>query len=129
MLGRVLIVEDHPTMREAVRLMLEPEGLIVFEATDGLAAIEAVRRDAPQVVLLDLGIPGLSGTEVLRHLKGDPATAAIPVIVLTATGEEAKQEVLALGATAFFMKPFSPAALLRTVASALGEPGGAGSSP
>jgi CheY-like chemotaxis protein len=51
------------------------------------------------------------------------------VIVLTATGEEAKPEVLALGAMAFFMKPFSPAALLRTVASALGEPGGAGSSP
>jgi CheY-like chemotaxis protein len=123
----VLIVEDHRTMREAVRMMLEPEGFVVLEATDGDAALETIRRDLPEVVLLDLGIPGPGGAEVLVQLKADPATAPIPVIVVTATGVEARQEALALGAAAFFTKPFSPAALLRIVASVLGERGEAGS--
>jgi len=127
--ARVLVVEDHPTMREAVRLMLEPEGFAVTEVTDGNAALVAVRTDPPDVVLLDLGIPGLGGVEVLGALKTDPATADVPVIVVTATGVEAREEVLALGAAAFFTKPFSPVALLRTVASVLGGRDGAGSTP
>jgi CheY-like chemotaxis protein len=125
--ARVLIVEDHPTMREAVRLMLEPEGFVVLEAHDGNDALRVISRDRPELVLLDLGIPGIGGAEVLERLKADPATAELPVIVLTATGFEAKDEVLALGAAAFFTKPFNPAALLRTVGSVLDERGGAGS--
>jgi len=124
---RVLVVEDHKTMREAVRMMLEPEGFVVLEATDGDSALEAIRRDPPEMVLLDYGIPGLDGAQVLARLKADPATAPVPVIVVTAMGPEAKQEALALGATAFFTKPFSPAALLRTMATALGEPDAEGS--
>jgi CheY-like chemotaxis protein len=124
---RVLVVEDHKTMREAVRMMLEPEGFVVLEATDGESALEAIRRDPPEMVLLDYGIPGLDGAEVLARLKADPATAPVPVIVVTAMGLEAKQEALALGAAAFFTKPFSPAALLRTMATALGEPDAEGS--
>jgi CheY-like chemotaxis protein len=124
---RVLVVEDHKTMREAVRMMLEPEGFVVLEATDGDSALEAIRRDPPEMVLLDYGIPGLDGAEVLARLKADPATAPVPVIVVTAMGLEAKQEALALGAAAFFTKPFSPAALLRTMATALDEPDAEGS--
>jgi adenylate cyclase len=124
---RVLVVEDHKTMREAVRMMLEPEGFVVLEASDGNTALEAIRRDPPEVVLLDYGIPGLDGAQVLARLKADPATAPVPVIVVTATGPEAKQEALALGAAAFFTKPFSPAALLRTMATVLGEPDAEGS--
>jgi CheY-like chemotaxis protein len=120
--ARVLVVEDHQTMREAMRMMLEPEGFVVLEATDGIAALEAIRHDPPEMVLLDFGIPGLGGAEVLARLKADPATASVPVIVVTATGAEAKRDALALGATAFFPKPFSPAALLRTLATVLGEP-------
>jgi CheY-like chemotaxis protein len=127
--SRVLVVEDHPTMREAVRLMLEPEGFAVTEVSDGNAALEAVRSDPPDVVLLDLGIPGLGGVEVLAALKADAATANVPVIVVTATGVEAREDVLSLGAAAFFTKPFSPAALLRTVTSALGGRDAAGSTP
>jgi two-component system, OmpR family, alkaline phosphatase synthesis response regulator PhoP len=122
---RVLVVEDHKTMRDAVRMILEPEGFVVLEATDGNAALEVIRRDLPEVVLLDFGIPGLDGAEVLARLKADPVTRRVPVIVVTATGLEAKREALALGAAAFFTKPFSPAALLRTMATVLGEPGAA----
>jgi CheY-like chemotaxis protein len=124
---RVLVVEDHQTMREAVRMLLEPEGFVVLEATDGNSALEAIRRDPPEVVLLDLGIPGLNGVEVLARLKADPATASVPVIVVTATGVEVRQEAFALGAVAFFTKPFSPAALLRTMATVLDGPDEAGS--
>jgi two-component system KDP operon response regulator KdpE len=129
MAPRVLVVEDHPRMREAVRLMLEPEGFDVTEVTDGNAALAAVREDPPDLVLLDLGIPGVGGVEVLGALKGDAATAAVPVIVVTATGVEAREQVLALGAAAFFTKPFGPAELLRTVGSVLGGRDAAGSTP
>ena len=126
---RILVVEDHPTMREAVRLMLEPEGFAVTEVADGNDALRSVREDPPDVLLLDLGIPGKGGADVLAELKADPATAAVPVIVVTATGIETREEILALGAAAFFPKPFSPVALLRTVATVLGGRDGAGSTP
>src|SRR5438094_4610606 len=104
--GRVLIVEDHPTMREALRLILEPEGFLVIEAHDGNEAMETIRHATPDVMLLDLGIPGIGGEEVLERVKGDPVTASLPVIVVTATGGEVEEKVLALGAAAFFTKPF-----------------------
>src|ERR1044071_9999665 len=103
-------------MREAVRLMLEPEGFDVTEVADGNDALRSVREDPPDVLLLDLGIPGKGGADVLAELKADPATAAVPVIVVTATGIETREEILALGAAAFFTQPFRPVALLRTVA-------------
>jgi CheY-like chemotaxis protein len=112
---RILIVEDHPTMREAMRLVLEGEGFLIDEAADGDAALEAVRRDPPDLLFLDLNIPGTSGTDVLATLKADPATAATRVIVVTATGEEGRAAALGLGADEYFTKPFSPTALLQTV--------------
>jgi two-component system phosphate regulon response regulator PhoB len=74
-----------------------------------------VRADPPDLVFLDLNIPGVSGTDVLRALKGDPATAAVSVIIVTATGEEGRERVIRLGADEYFTKPFSPLALLGTV--------------
>jgi CheY-like chemotaxis protein len=116
---RILIVEDHPTMREAMRLVLEGEGFSIDEAADGSAALDRVRRDPPDLLFLDLNIPGAAGADVLATLKGDPATADIPVIVVTATGEEGRAEAIRLGADAYFTKPFSPTALLRTVETVL----------
>jgi CheY-like chemotaxis protein len=113
--ARILIVEDHPTMREAMRLVLEGEGFAIDEAADGHAALEAVRRDPPDLLFLDLNIPGTSGADVLATLKADPATATTRVIVVTATGEEGRAEALRLGADEYFTKPFSPTALLQTV--------------
>jgi len=111
----ILIVEDHPTMREAMRLVLEGEGFSIDEAADGQAALEAVRRDPPDLLFLDLNIPGMSGADVLGALKADPATEPIRVIVVTAVGEEGRAEALRLGADEYFTKPFSPTALLQTV--------------
>ena len=112
---RILVVEDHPTMREAMRLVLEGENFAIDEASDGDTALAMVRGDPPDLVFLDLNIPGVSGTDVLRSLKADPATASVRVIVVTATGQEGRQRVIRMGADEYFTKPFSPLALLGTV--------------
>ena len=111
----IMIVEDHPTMREAMRLILEHEGFEIREAPDGAAALAMARAQPPDLMFLDLNIPGTSGADVLSELKGDPATRSVRVIIVTATGEEGRDFVLSLGADEYFTKPFSPTALLRTV--------------
>jgi DNA-binding response OmpR family regulator len=111
----IMIVEDHPTMREAMRLILEHEGFEIREAPDGAAALAMARAQPPDLMFLDLNIPGTSGADVLSELKGDPATKGVRVIIVTATGEEGRDFVLSLGADEYFTKPFSPTALLRTV--------------
>lgn len=111
----ILIVEDHPTMREAMRLVLEHEGFVIREAADGATALQMVHERQPDLMFLDLNIPGASGADVLQELKADPLTAGVRVIIVTATGEEGRDHVLALGADEYFTKPFSPTALLRTV--------------
>lgn len=120
--AKIVIVEDHQTMREAMRLVLEPEGFDIREAADGPTALATIREQLPDLVFLDLNIPGTSGADVLRELKSDPATSGVRVIIVTAAGDEAKQRVLGLGADGYFTKPFSPTALLRTVEQVLAEP-------
>ena len=111
----ILIVEDHATMREAMRLILEHEGFEIREAPDGARALEMAKTQPPDLMFLDLNIPGASGADVLAELKNDPATKDVRVIVVTATGEEGRAFVLSLGADEYFTKPFSPTALLNTV--------------
>jgi CheY-like chemotaxis protein len=125
-LRRVLVVEDHATMRGAVRMILESEGYGVAEAGDGRAALDEIRRDPPDLVLLDLNIPVVSGEEILRAVKGDPTTADVRIVVATAEGEEGRAAALALGADDYVTKPFGPGALLRTVARVLGGSGSPG---
>jgi CheY-like chemotaxis protein len=120
--ARILIVEDHPTMREAMRLVLEGEGFDISEAADGRTALDVVRTTLPDLVFLDLNMPGSDGNDVLTQIKGDPTTADVHVIIVTATGEEGRARALALGADGYFTKPFSPIALLRTVEQVLGPP-------
>jgi CheY-like chemotaxis protein len=120
--ARILIVEDHPTMREAMRLVLEGEGFSIDEAADGQRALEIVRADPPDLVFLDMNIPGSSGAEVLAEVRADPATAAVRVIIVTADGEEGRERALAMGADEYFTKPFSPITLLRTVEQVLSAP-------
>jgi DNA-binding response OmpR family regulator len=124
---RILIVEDHPTMREAMRLVLEGEGFVIDEASDGETALSMIRSDPPDLVFLDLNIPGASGADVLTVLKSDPATAGVRVIIVTATGEEGRERVIRLGADEYFTKPFSPLALLRTAEQVLARPARPGS--
>jgi CheY-like chemotaxis protein len=118
--ARILIVEDHPTMREAMRLVLEGEGFDIDEASDGDQALAAVHEGPPDLVLLDMSIPGTSGPDVLAAVKNDPASSEVRVIVVTATGEEGRAAAMAGGADHYFTKPFSPIALLQAVEEVLG---------
>jgi DNA-binding response OmpR family regulator len=123
MTTRILIVEDHPTMREAMRMVLEHEGFAIHETGNGRTALQMVKDQQPDLVFLDLNIPGVSGVDVLRTIKEDPSTADTRVIIVTATGEDGRAEVVSLGADDYFTKPFSPRALLATVERVLGEGG------
>ncbi len=120
--GRILIVEDHPTMREAMRLVLEGEGFLIVEAADGQTALAAIRERPPDLLFLDLNIPGISGGDVLLAARADPGFTG-RIIVVTATGEEGRAAALRLGADEYFTKPFSPTALLRTVEQVLAGDG------
>jgi CheY-like chemotaxis protein len=124
--AKILIVEDHPTMREAMRLVLEGEGFQIDEASDGSSALARVQDDPPDLVFLDMNIPGSSGAEVLASIKADPATQAVRVIIVTADGEEGRERAIRLGADEYFTKPFSPITLLKTVERVLSEPPTAG---
>jgi CheY-like chemotaxis protein len=118
--ARILLVEDHATMRAAIRAILEPAGHDVVEVADGAAALEAVRTSPPDLVVLDLNIPGTPGEEVLHAIRLDPSASGIGIVVVTAAEEERRAEVMAAGADAYFTKPFGPAALLQTVSRVLG---------
>jgi len=120
--ARVLLVEDHATMRASLRAILVAEGHAVEEAVDGRAALEAIAAAPPDLVVLDLHVPVIDGGGVLAALRASPDTAGLPVIVVTATGEEERRATMALGADAYLTKPFGPPALLRLVAQVL--PGG-----
>jgi DNA-binding response OmpR family regulator len=120
--AEILIVEDHPTMREAMRLILENAGFDTREASDGHTALSMARERPPDIMFLDLNIPGTSGADVLAELKGDQATRDVRVIIITATGEEGREFMLSLGADDYFSKPFPPTELLRTVERVLEGP-------
>jgi diguanylate cyclase (GGDEF)-like protein len=108
-LPRVLVVEDNELERLLIRHRLRIDRVELHEAADGASAIELARSVAPDLILLDLGLPDLSGFEVIHLLKEDPATRSIPVIFVSATASvEAKVRALDLGAVDFVTKPFDP---------------------
>jgi type II secretory ATPase GspE/PulE/Tfp pilus assembly ATPase PilB-like protein/CheY-like chemotaxis protein len=108
----VLLIEDEEPLRLVLRDLLEREGYVVVEAPDGVAALEAVDRHAPDVIVLDLNLPRLDGYQVLSHLRARPVTSGIPVLVLTARGDEDSEvKVFENGANDFITKPFRPRAL------------------
>ena len=102
-------------MREAMRLVLEHEGFEINVAADGQSALSMARTDPPDLMFLDMNLPGASGADILKQLKAEPETSEIRVIVITAVGEEGRAFAMSLGADEYFTKPFSPLALLRTV--------------
>jgi type II secretory ATPase GspE/PulE/Tfp pilus assembly ATPase PilB-like protein len=108
----VLLVEDEEPLRRVLRDLLEREGFTVVEAADGIQALDEVDRSAPDVMVLDLNLPRLDGYGVLSHLRARPATARLPVLVLTAKGDEDNEvRVFDGGANDFLTKPFRPRAL------------------
>src|SRR3989442_1266070 len=109
---KVLLVDDEDSLRKVVKELLEREGYVVAEARDGAQALDQADRVGPDIIVLDLNMPGLDGYAVLSHLRSRPATAGIPVIVLTAKGDEDTEvRVFELGADDFLTKPFRARAL------------------
>ena len=108
----VLLVEDEETLRKVLRSLLERDGFEVAEAADGAEALTAVDRLSPDAVVLDLNLPVLDGYDVLSRLRTRTTSATLPVLVLTANGDEASEtRALKMGANEFLTKPFRPRAL------------------
>jgi len=114
----VLLVEDEPNIAEAIRFILARDGLRVSHLAEGTGVIERVGLDRPDLIILDHMLPGASGLEILGALRADPATAAIPVMILTARGRDRAMAERA-GADRFMSKPFSNAEILAEVRAML----------
>ncbi len=117
--GNVLVVDDEPTIAEVVARYLDRAGYRTRIAGDGSSALELVRADRPDLVVLDLMLPGIDGLEVMRRIR-DRDRERVAVILLTAKGEEADRVIgLRLGADDYVVKPFSPAELVARVDAVL----------
>src|SRR5262245_24989985 len=113
----ILVVDDEPTIVEVVELYLLREGFKVQTAADGPAALRLVQQQPPDLIVLDLMLPGMSGLDVTRQIR---AGGALPIIMLTARGEETDRVVgLELGADDYVTKPFSPRELVARVKAVL----------
>ena len=107
--ARILVVEDEPTIAEVLEYNLQQEGFTVQLEYRGDTALQTIRKQLPDLIVLDLMLPGLDGLELTRMLRRDPRTATIPLVMLTAKGEELDRIVgLELGADDYISKPFSP---------------------
>jgi two-component system phosphate regulon response regulator PhoB len=117
---KILVVDDEEDILELVRFNLSREGCQVFCASSGEEALRLVRSETPDLIVLDLMLPGIDGLEVTRRLKSDPNTKHIPIVMLTAKGEEADIVTgLELGADDYVTKPFSPRILVARVRAVL----------
>ena len=118
--SHVLVVEDDPRMPELLSVLLHEDQITLSSAGDALAALKLIRESAVDLILLDLGLPGMNGFELLRQLKSAPATESIPVIVLTAWNSTSdKLRGFELGAVDYLTKPFESAELRARLCAAL----------
>jgi two-component system, OmpR family, phosphate regulon response regulator PhoB len=116
----ILVVEDDTDILELVRWHLQEEGYSVLTATDGIKGLDMANKQAPDMIILDLMLPGMDGLGVCRALKGDARTKNIPVAMLTAKGEEVDRVVgFELGADDYIVKPFSPRELVLRIRAIL----------
>lgn len=121
-MARVLVVDDEPHIRRLVAFALEKRGHEVLEAKDGPEGIASALRDAPDIILMDVMMPMMTGFEAADRLKADPATSSIPIVMLSAKSQEYEQnEGLRRGAVKYVCKPFTPSVLGEVVADVLGD--------
>jgi twitching motility two-component system response regulator PilH len=115
-MSKVLIVEDSLAQREMITDLLKASGLTVTHATDGLEALEAIKEEPPDLVVLDIVMPKMNGYELCRRLKSDPKTQNVPVVMCSSKGEEFDRYWgMKQGADAYIAKPFQPTELVGTV--------------
>jgi putative two-component system response regulator len=117
---RVLVADDEPAMRLLARVNLEVEGVEVIEARDGLEALELARRERPDLVLLDVMMPGLDGWEVARQVRAAPETRDLPIVFMTAlAGIDDRRRGFDAGGVGYIVKPFDPIVLGKKVTRTL----------
>ena len=120
MAQRILVIDDEPDLLELVRVNLEQSGYQVETAASGRAALEALQRGPPDLIVLDLMLPDVPGLEICRQVRSDPALRHLPIIMLTAKADEVDRVVgFELGADDYVTKPFSPRELALRVAAVL----------
>lgn len=116
MAADVLIVEDEPSILESLDFILKRAGWSIEAVTDGEAAIDALRRHRPRVMVLDVMLPKRSGFEVLKQIRGEPGLEDLPVLILTAKGQAQDRRIAEdLGADGFVTKPYANADVVREV--------------
>lgn len=121
---RVLLVEDEANILEAISFILSRDGWEVHGHGNGATALDAVMRVEPDVVVLDVMLPGRSGLDILRELRSGAETEHLPVLMLTAKGQAKDRDMaLALGANAYLTKPFSNSEMLDTLRHVAGKDG------
>lgn len=105
---QVLLIEDEPNISEAIRFILSRDGCDVTALHSGVDALDSIRAKRPDLLILDLMLPGVSGLEILSAVRADPETAALPVMMLTAKGQGKDREAAErAGVSRFMTKPFS----------------------
>ncbi len=118
---KLLLVDDEPALRELLRATFEGADVSVDEASSGLEAEERIRRRRPDVIVLDLRMPGMSGTELCQRLQADARTKSIPIVLLTGADPEDARRAQRAGAAALVRKPFSPLDLVAVVQGVTGK--------
>lgn len=119
---KVLVIDDEPNIVLSLEFLMQQAGFEVVTAETGEQGLASVAEHSPDLVLLDISLPGISGFDVLERLRADPTHARLPIIMLTAHGREVEREKgLALGADDYITKPFSTQALVATVRVLLDE--------
>ena len=121
----VLIAEDEPSILDSLDFILRRAGYSIEAVTDGEAALAAIRRQRPRLVVLDVMLPKRSGFEVLKQIRADAVTRDLPVMILTAKGQAQDRQIAEdLGASSFITKPYANAEVVGTVKRLLAEPMG-----
>ena len=121
-MAKIVIAEDERDIRELITFTLTFAGHEVIPTTNGAEAVEAAKRENPELILLDVRMPQMTGYEACKTIKADPALEQIPVAFLSAKGQEGEiQEGLSVGAVAYILKPFAPDDLTKRVQEILTE--------
>jgi two-component system cell cycle response regulator len=119
---RILVVDDDPTSLKLLDLVLNKEGYQVMTASNGLEALRKARLESPDLLILDVMLPGFDGFEICHRLRTEPATATMPIMMLSSKQQKSDQDAASkVGANAFLAKPVDRTALLTKVAELLGD--------
>ena len=120
---RILVVDDDTRLTQLLQLVFESRGFGVTIAYNGEQALESLENELPEAILLDLMMPGMSGLEVCKHIRSNPRTSNIPVIVITAKYDtQTRQEMMDAGANEYLVKPFRPSELIKITREAVTQP-------